>query len=263
MGVMVITGAASGMGRACIDRLRDTGAQLIAVDLAAPQLDGAVGVACDVSDPLAVEDLVARAGRFGPFRGLVHAAGISPTMADPRRIFEVDLIGTELLLHGFERLVEPNSVAVCFASTAAYQVELMGPDPQLDAFVEDPGARDFLDEAERRFTDTGLAYAWAKRGVIRAAARSAVSWGRRGGRVISVSPGLIDTGMGRQEFESQPIMKAMLDATPLGRLGRPEEIAELVAFLTSNAASFLSGIDVLADGGGLEGLRSLAGGGQT
>jgi NAD(P)-dependent dehydrogenase (short-subunit alcohol dehydrogenase family) len=55
-------------------------------------------------------------------------------------------------------------------------------------------------------------------------------------------------------------MQAMLDNTPVGRLGRPEEVAALVAFLVSDEASFISGIDILIDGGGLEGLRTLAGG---
>jgi len=119
-------------------------------------------------------------------------------------------------------------------------------------------ANDFLDRAAARFDDSGLAYAWAKRGVIRAAARAAVSWGRRGGRMNSLSPGLIDTGMGRQEFEAQPIMQVMLDNTPVGRLGQSEEVAALVAFLVSDDASFISGIDILIDGGGLEGLKALA-----
>jgi NAD(P)-dependent dehydrogenase (short-subunit alcohol dehydrogenase family) len=147
---------------------------------------------------------------------------------------------------------------VCFASSAAHQLALLGPDPELDALVEDPRAERFLDLACARLQDSGLAYAWAKRGVVRAAARAAVAWSRRGGRVNSISPGLIDTGMGRRELEAQPMMRVILDRTPLGRLGRAEEVAALVGFLVSDEASFVSGIDVLVDGGALEGLRGLA-----
>jgi len=246
------------MGRACVDRLRDETDNLLAVDLEAPDIDGVEGIGCDVADPEDVGLVANRVRELGSFRALVHAAGISPTMADPRRVFEVDLVGTQLLLDAFEPLVEAGSSAVCFASSAAYQVTMLGPEPELDAFVENPTAEGFLEQAGTRFDDSGLAYAWAKRGVIRAAARAAVIWGRRGGRVNSVSPGLIDTGMGRQEFETQPIMQVMLDNIPLSRLGQPEEVADLVAFLVSDAASFISGIDVLIDGGGFEGLRAFA-----
>jgi len=256
--VTIVTGAAQGMGRACVDRLRDHADHLLAVDLDAPDIEGVEGVGCDVSDADAVARLADRVRELGAFRSLVHAAGISPTMADARRVFEVDLVGTQLLLDAFEPLVEQGSSAVCFASSSAYQVELMGPNPDLDAFVEDPLAEGFLDRVPSHFEDSGLAYAWAKRGVIRAAAREAVTWGHSGGRVNSLSPGLIDTGMGRQEFEAQPMMQVMLDNTPLGRLGQAEEVAALVAFLVSDEASFISGVDILIDGGGFEGLRMLA-----
>jgi NAD(P)-dependent dehydrogenase (short-subunit alcohol dehydrogenase family) len=260
MSVIVVTGAARGMGRACVDRLRNEADHLVAVDLAAPDIEGAIGFACDVSDPAAVARLVDEVRALGPFRSLVHAAGISPTMADARRVFEVDLVGTQLLLDAFEPLVVAGSSTVCFASSSAYQVALLGPDPELDAFVEDPRAPGIVDRAAARFDDSGIAYAWAKRGVIRAAARAAVTWGRRGGRANSVSPGMIDTGMGRQEFDAQPIMQVMLDNTPAGRLGRAEEIGAVVGFLVSDDASFISGIDVLVDGGCVEGLRALMNG---
>jgi NAD(P)-dependent dehydrogenase (short-subunit alcohol dehydrogenase family) len=131
---------------------------------------------------------------------------------------------------------------------------------EMEALLRDPLAPDFLDRAvELVGGDSGFAYALAKVGVVRAAARAAVRWGPRGGRASSLAPGLIDTPMGRQELEQQPAMKDMLAETPLGRLGRPEEIAEVAAFLVSDAGSFVSGIDVLVDGGQQQGARARAG----
>ena len=255
--VIVVTGAARGMGRACAERLRSTADVLVAADLAAPDIDGMTGVGCDVSDPTAIAALVAAVRDLGSFRALVHVAGISPTMGTPRRIVDVDLLGTQRLLDAFEPLVEPGSVAVCFASSSAYQVPLFAPDPAMEAFVADPLADGFLDQVDERLTDSGLAYGWAKRGVVLAAERAAVAWGPKGGRVVSISPGLIDTDMGRQEMANQPAMQGMLDATPLGRFGDAHELAAVVEFLVSDQASFVSGVDLLVDGGGHAGLKAL------
>jgi NAD(P)-dependent dehydrogenase (short-subunit alcohol dehydrogenase family) len=256
MTVAVITGAVSGMGRACVDRLRGFADVVIAADLQAPRLEGTRGVACDVSDPASVRKLAAQARDAGPFRALVHAAGISPTMGDARRVLEVDLVGTALLLDAFEELVEPGSAAVCFSSSAAYAIAPFV-DAELEALLRTPLAPDFLERATQRAgDDSGFAYALAKVGVIRAAARAAVRWAPRGGRVNSLAPGLVDTPMGRRELERQPAMRDMLAQTPLGRLGDPDELAAVAAFLVSDAASFVTGIDLLVDGGQLQGAKA-------
>jgi NAD(P)-dependent dehydrogenase (short-subunit alcohol dehydrogenase family) len=256
MTIAVVTGAASGMGRACVDALQGVADVLVAVDLDAPVIDGTVGVACDVADPAAVAALAAHVAELGAFRALAHAAGISPTMADARRVFEVDLIGTQLLLDAFEPLVAPGSAAVCFSSSAAYQLAPFV-DADKEELLRDPTAPDFVDRAvEAVGGDSGFAYALAKTGVIRAVGRAAVSWGTRGGRVNSVAPGLIDTPMGRKEFEQQPVMREMLDRTPLGRLGEPAEVAAVVAYLLSDEATFVTGIDVLVDGGMVQGMAT-------
>ena len=252
MTTAVITGAASGMGRQCVEVLRGLADVIVAVDLAPPDIDGTVGRACDVADPAAVAALVDDVGGRGPLRALVHAAGISPSMADARRVFEVDLVGTHHLLVAFEALVRPGSAAVCFSSSAAYQVAPFV-QPDQDALLDDPGAADFLDRAAAAIPDSGFAYALAKRGVIRAVARAAVRWGPLGGRVNSVAPGLIDTPMGRMELEEQPMMSQMLERTPLRRLGDPKEVAAAVRYLVSDDASFVSGIDLLVDGGMVQG----------
>jgi len=253
MTTAVVTGAARGMGRDCVEVLRGVADEIVVVDLHAPDIAGTTGISCDVSSFDDVARLAAEVGKLGSLRALVHAAGISPTMADPRRVFEVDLVGTKHLLDVFEPLVTAGTAAVCFSSSAAYQVAPFV-DPALDVMLDDPTASDFLDRITEVVTDSGFAYSLAKRGVIRAVGRAAVGWGARGGRVNSVAPGLIDTPMGRQEFEQQPIMQTMLERTPLHRLGQPFEVSALVGFLISDSASFISGIDVLVDGGMTQGM---------
>lgn len=248
MDVAVVTGAGSGMGRACVEEVRGLADVVVAVDLAPPTLEGVEARGCDVADAGAVAALARDVAQLGRFRALVHAAGISPTMGDPRRILAVDLVGTQLMLDAFEPLVGPGAAAVCFSSTAAYEIA-PHVDADLDALLADPLAPDFLDRASTLLSDPGLAYSSAKHGVVRAVQRAAVRWGPRGGRVCSVAPGLIDTPMGRQELEQQSVMRDMLQQVPLDRLGRPEEVAAVAGFLLSDAASFVSGVDVLVDGG--------------
>lgn len=127
--VGVVTGAARGMGLACAERMVESVDIAVLVDLneaganeVAERLSGRratiVPLAIDVSDAAAVADLANRVERAGQLRGVAHAAGISPTMADWRRIFTVDLLGTALLVDAFEPLVRPGTAMVCFASMA-------------------------------------------------------------------------------------------------------------------------------------------------
>jgi NAD(P)-dependent dehydrogenase (short-subunit alcohol dehydrogenase family) len=219
--------------------------------------DDAVQTAsADVTDETAVARLVERVAGLGEFAVLAHAAGISPTMADWRAVIHVDLVGTAILLDAFLPVVRPGSVAVCWASNGAYMGVSAHGDPAIDALLDDPRRPDLLDRLHEvnpeRFDSadgSGDAYCWAKRGVLRLVRRQAAAWGKHGGRVVSISPGIINTPMSRQELAVQPLMQVMLDNTPVPRMGAPNEIAELVAFLASPAAAFITGTDILIDGG--------------
>ena len=100
-----------------------------------------------------------------------------------------------------------------------------------------------------RELDGAKAYQLSKAALVRMCRDRAAAWGARGARIVSLSPGLIATPMGALEFAAQPEKRRLLPLTPLGREGTMVEIADAVEFLLSDRASFITGIDLLVDGG--------------
>lgn len=269
--VGVVTGAGRGMGLACARKIAPTVDTLVLVDRDVDGLDSVaqelrgqveiVPLGIDVSDRDAVASLV-QVAEHGSLSAISHAAGVSPTMASWRAIFEVDLVGTALVIDALTPLVGPGTAAVCFASMAGH-FAVMNPNPAGESALDDPLDPSFLEKIAEAFgpsiEDPGQAYSWAKCGVHRLVQRVAVGWGRKQARICSISPGMIDTPQGRQEAAAQPAMAVLLEHTPLGREGTAEELAAVVAFLVSDAASFITGTDVLVDGGVCAAVKGMGG----
>jgi NAD(P)-dependent dehydrogenase (short-subunit alcohol dehydrogenase family) len=257
--VVVVTGA-GGMGQAVVRRL-GSGRPVVLADFDAAHLASVAEtltrdgysvhpVQTDVSAPDDVAALAATAAGLGPISCVVHTAGLSPTQATAAQIIAVDFVGTARMLDAFEPHVRPGTVAVCIASMAAMFATLSTETEQLLATTPTDELLS-LAALDTNTLDAGMAYVVAKRGVqvrVEAAARA---WGRRGGRVVSLSPGIIATPQGNEELagSSGDGMRAMIATSALERVGTPDDIAATVEFLVGPAASLITGTDILVDGG--------------
>lgn len=264
--VLVIIGS-GGMGLAIARRV-GAGRAIMLADISRGCLDTAAQLLSadghhvltrevDVTSRTSLAAVADEAASTGRVTAVVHTAGLSPQQASADAVLAVDLLGVALSLDEFGRVIEPGGAGVVIASMAGHM------QPAIDSDVErrlaSTPAEELLGlQACSSITDSRSAYPFAKRANQIRVAAAASSWGRRGARINSISPGIISTAMGRLELagESGVLMQAMVDNAGLRRMGTPDDIAAATEFLLGPAAAFITGTDLLVDGGVIAALQT-------
>jgi len=238
--VVVVTGAASGIGRGIALTLADAGAQVAILDRAADASRGvadeigamggrAIGLGCDVSDAGAVQAAAdAVATGLGPCDVLVNNAGMiragalaTLSLQDWNALLSVNLTGYFLCAQTFRhQMLGRGGAMVHVASIAASHA-----------------------------TPNAGAYSVAKAGVGMLSRQLALEWAGDGIRSNTVNPGMIRTALSESMYSRPGVAEARASAIPSGRIGVPQDIAEAVLFLASPRSDYVNGAEITVDGG--------------
>ncbi len=230
----VVTGGGSGIGLAIVSGLIDRGAEVIAVDMRTDGLpDGVVGLTCDVSDEASVREAIAEAKESGPIDTLFNNAGIGSTKSildcDPGewdRVFDVNVRGTYLM----SRYLIPSMLERKFG-----------------VIVNTASAAGMIGLRDR------AAYCASKGAVIALTKQVAVQYAADGIRCNCICPGTVDSPWVARLLDeaADPVKhrEALVARQPMGRLGTPEEVAQAAIYLASDAAAFVTGSELVIDGG--------------
>jgi NAD(P)-dependent dehydrogenase (short-subunit alcohol dehydrogenase family) len=244
-----------------------------ALDAATAELSAlgitAQAIVADITDRASVDALFAKAATLGRLTSVVHAAGVSPQMGGADLIVKVNAVGTINVTQAALAVAAEGLALVSVASIAGHLTpSLLVPKRTYKLALTDPEA--FAAKLTRaaslgpRGMRSGSAYSLSKNFVIWYTATMAAAFGTKGARILSVSPGSFDTAMGRLEENSGA--GKLIEYAALRRFGKPGEIAELLAFCASEKPGYLTGVDILCDGGTkagltLKGMISMARGG--
>jgi NAD(P)-dependent dehydrogenase (short-subunit alcohol dehydrogenase family) len=259
--VTVVIGAGQ-IGQAIARRV-SAGKQVLLADLHQTNADAAaevladagfdVGTATvDVASRESVHALAESTAARGDVTGVIHAAGVSPSQAEPKLILAVDLYGTALVLEEFGNVIAPGGAGVVIASQSGHRLGALTAE-QDRALATTPTdellALPMLQPDQ--VTDPLNAYQLAKRGNSLRVMAEAVRWSERGARVNTISPGIIITPLARDELTGPrgEGYRRMIEQAPARRAGTPDEVATLAALLMGSDGAFITGSDFLMDGG--------------
>lgn len=257
--IVVLVGTGS-IGQAIIRRI-GTGKHIILADYnpdnaqaAARTLEDA-GFECsviqtDLGNKESILQLAATAESCGTVTHLVNAAGVSPSQAPVEKILQVDLYGTSVLMEEFGKIIAEEGSGIMISSQSGHRLGNL-PQEQSDALATTP-ADQLLDlPFLKDIKDTLKAYQYSKRCNVLRVMYEATRWGKRGATINSISPGIIITPLANDELHGprKDGYLKMVQASPAGRAGTPDEVGDLAEFLMSSRGRFITGADILIDGG--------------
>ena len=206
----------------------------------------------DISSRADIRRLIRRAESHGRISMLVNAAGVSPSQASIETILAVDLYGTAVLLEEVGQVIAEGGTGITISSQSGHRLPALGTDID-EALALTPAERllelDVLRPENIR--DSLHAYQLAKRCNAKRVMAEAVAWGSKNARINSISPGIVVTPLAMDEFNGPrgEFYRNMFARCPAGRPGTADEIANVAELLMSERGSFITGADILVDGG--------------
>jgi NAD(P)-dependent dehydrogenase (short-subunit alcohol dehydrogenase family) len=206
----------------------------------------------DVSSREGVRALAAQGSGIGEVFGLIHAAGVSPSQASPETILHVDLYGTAVVLEEFGKVIARGGSGVVISSQSGHRLPALtvGQNKALaitpaDELLQLP----FLQHDQVK--DSLHAYQLSKRGNSLRVMAEAVRWGKRRGRINTISPGIVMTPLAKDELAGPrgEGYRRMIEGSVAKRAGTPDEVGAVGALLMGPDGGFITGSDFLMDGG--------------
>jgi NAD(P)-dependent dehydrogenase (short-subunit alcohol dehydrogenase family) len=237
--IAIVTGGAQGIGYACAEAIAESGARIVLADInedgmakAAETLgNGTVGITCDMGDPRQVDALFGRIEtEIGTASILVNNAGIAlpapfleTTFDQFQSVINVNLSGTFQAIQRAAKAMVTKGIEGAIVNMSSINAQVAIP--------------------------TIAAYCASKGGVMQLTKAAALALAPHNIRVNAVGPGSIDTAMMASVNDNPEAMKMVMSRTPLKRIGSPREIGDVVAFLASDKASYITGETIYVDGG--------------
>lgn len=249
MGTAIVRRIASGK-RILLGDISEKSLETAARDLAASGHD-VTTQQVDALDRASVEAFAARAASLGEVRSFIDTAGASPNQSSPEHIVALDLVATAVAIDVFAGVIARGGAGLVISSQAGHMMRLSDEVERRLALTPTEELADLGFVKNEAVASSGVAYMVSKRANhLRVRTAAATSWGDRGARINTISPGVIVTPLAYDEFNAAGEgYQAMIDASPARRVGTPDEVAAAGAFLLGDQAAFITGTDLLIDGG--------------